>query len=599
MAKSGNIETYDHHRGRAPLLRPTSRWRTWLFLSVNLLGFVAVNAFWRYVATGRWVDLTAEAYRRELVSPLGKMLTYPLSVLEQPWMILVIGLLLALVILVPVIVAVLYRLVYAAMFVVVLAVVGQAPLLGLAVAVGCVLAGRTPLRSDMPFLAAIGGMVPVAGYLYFFGLGETGSSGMLPLQRLVLNAPLLVAIVSAALAAAVVLALAHVTAFRPGIVWPVMVCLLAGPIVVFYTRIGPAELDYALIAKGLAPGDVLFPSQTLDEWIRRNRAQGLCPAACRERLQGDLETNRSDLVAKCMAFLESHPRSSRAPAALWVAGQCMSLQVDEPSLQLQPITERDRGRGTVRYSASYVLPTSAQTWTRLRRDYGSAPQAALADWKLGELALRAGRTGEADERLHAARDRLREYLASRVKRDDPERQAGPFAPLASAPSRRYYADALFAVERLVWLMEQNDVLNDSESSAALADYLNLNPFRTGYEDRLAELLSDPNKGYEKTKMGDNLKLAYAQVTTDPYARAEMLILLAEDERTDAAIEANYELGKLAMQPARAPAVRLLVKGPEEYFKLVVAAPANPWQRLAAEELRSLRSVSVAQTRPSP
>ena len=258
-----NIETYDHHRGQTPLLRPTSRWRTWLFLSVNLLGFVIVNAFWRYISTGRWMDLTLTAYRRELAAPLGKMLTYPLSVLEYPWMIVVTGLLLALVILIPVIVAVLYRLIYAAMFVVVLAVVGQAPMLAMAVAVGCVLAGRTRLRSDMPFLAAVGGMLPVAGYLYFFGLAEAGSTAMLPLQRLVLNAPLMVGGVSAVLAGAVVLALAQVTKFRPGIVWPVLVVLLAGPCVVFYTQIGPAELDYALITRQLAPGNVLFSSQTL------------------------------------------------------------------------------------------------------------------------------------------------------------------------------------------------------------------------------------------------------------------------------------------------------------------------------------------------
>jgi hypothetical protein len=238
-------------------------------------------------------------------------------------------------------------------------------------------------------------------------------------------------------------------------------------------------------------------------------------------------------------------------------------------------------------------------WERLRKDNSSAPQAALAGAKLGQLALRDGRAREADELLHAARDKLREYLRAFPQPDEPERQTVLFVSSPSVPARRHYADALFEAERLVWMMELNDVPEDALSSAALGEYVNINPGKVGYEGRLAELLSDLNKGYETTKMGDNLKLAYAQVTTDPYARAEMLILLAEDERTDAAIEANYELGKLAMQSARAPTIRLSVKPPQEYFKLVVAARDNPWRQLAARELRLLEPAVGPRSQPSP
>ena len=90
-------------------------------------------------------------------------------------------------------------------------------------------------------------------------------------------------------------------------------------------------------------------------------------------------------------------------------------------------------------------------------------------------------------------------------------------------------------------------------------------------------------------MGDNIKLAIALQTPNVYERAEMLIQLARDERTDSAIVANFELGKLALRTAEAPAIGLVegLKTPQEYFRTVIAAPANPYKRRAAELLVSL------------
>ncbi|HOF19533.1 MAG TPA: hypothetical protein PK082_11535, partial [Phycisphaerae bacterium] len=89
---------YDHHRGSAPLLRPTSWWRLGGFMLLNVVGFLAVNAFWQYLFRGEWLDFSAQAYRHDLVTPLGAVLVSPLSIFTHPWMILVTGLLLATVI---------------------------------------------------------------------------------------------------------------------------------------------------------------------------------------------------------------------------------------------------------------------------------------------------------------------------------------------------------------------------------------------------------------------------------------------------------------------------------------------------------------------
>ena len=160
-----------------------------------------------------------------------------------------------------------------------------------------------------------------------------------------------------------------------------------------------------------------------------------------------------------------------------------------------------------------------------------------------------------------------------------------FRTTESPPVPGYYTVALFRVRRLIWLMERNDVTENPTVAEALTAWLNENPHEPGYDERLGKLVSL----YERTPLGDNLKLAVALATSDPYAQADMLIYLSEDERTDAAVEANHQLGMLAMQTARARALPLVPKlqNPEAYFRIVTAAPPNPWTDVAREHLERL------------
>lgn len=215
-------------------------------------------------------------------------------------------------------------------------------------------------------------------------------------------------------------------------------------------------------------------------------------------------------------------------------------------------------------------------------NYGGTPQAALGRWRLGELALRRLDIPQAGRQLHAAAEGLRRHLRTIADRRELGKAASVFSPSVGVPARQYYTEALFAVERLIWLIDRNDAPNDEASAEALAAYLKENPHEPNYYERLGKLVGK----YEKTKMGDNLKLAFALATESLYERANMLILLAEDERQDAAIEANYELGRLAMRTAEAPPIRLIekLKTPQEYFRKVTQAPPNPWGPLAEERL---------------
>lgn len=584
MAVERTARDYDHHRGSDPLLRPTSRIRAGVFLAVNLIGYAAVNAFWQYLTTGRWVNLSVAAYRRDLITPLGELFVRPLNVLQNPWMILVTGLLLGVVVFVPVVVSVLYRLRYAGAFVALVAVVGHAPVLAVALGGGCVLSARTRLRSDMPFLAAMLGLVPIGLYLYFFGFAGMDAAAVLPLQRWVLYGPVALAIVAAVVASALVLVLAGWTGFRPGVVWPVLVLLLAGPLVVFYTRVGPVRLDYAVLVIDLAPGEAILDDVALSRWTREHGAEGLNRQTQLIRVREDLQARRRDLVARCDAFGQRYPADSRAPAVLWIRAQCESLQLDERAFE----------RDLVRYSSSHPLAGSEATWRRLVEQHPASPQAALGKWRLAQFALRVCDPARADELLEEAAEKLAEIVRGFNEAAVAAASETIFRPDPAVPGVGHYREALAAAEKLIWLIRENDAVNNAGSAEALSAFAKVNPRSQDYSQRLGALAG----AYEKTPMGDNLKLAVAQATGDLYTRAEMLILLAElTPPTDAAIEANYELGRVALRTSEAPAIGLLEKlrKPESYFKVVVAARPNPWQELARRQLKWLRPT----TRPGP
>lgn len=571
---------YDHNKGAAPLLR-SSYWFSVPFLVINMALLACACVFWRRISTGQWVDFSLDAYYRDLGRPLGETLLHPISTLSHPWMIPVTGLVLAAIIFLPAITAVLYRLVFALAFAVVVAVLGHAPVLSAALAAGCIMAAFTPLRSDMPFCAAMLAVVPVVLYLYLFGFSDYQAAELLPLRRWVIAGPMLVAMVAVILASSASLALAKLTKFRSGVVWPLGLVMIAGSAWIFQARVGQDELDYLLIVQHLGSGDVVFQPVSVDRWIERQGAHGLGRDLLGNRLKDHLKDRQLQLAGRCEEFLVKHPHSDRAAEILWLHAQCRSLELDEYSLEA----------GLVRYSASFVQATSLDSYQKLVEDFPGSAQAALARWRLGELALRSGQADKADLLLQSSAARLGASLVTEDPRSADQRKDGMFRQRLSIPPQAYYTEALFRVQRLIWLMERNKILTGSAAARALSAMLSISPHKPQYLEALGSLLDQ----YENTALGDNLKLAVAMATDDPYMQAEMLIWLAVDERTDAAVEANYELGMLVMQSASARALTLMpgIKKPAEYFRIVIAAPPNPWQQFAQRHLARLGSTGAS------
>ncbi len=577
----GRTDIYDHHHGNEPLLRSGMPVRTGIFLCVNLLLLAAGASFWQYITTGRWLDLSYQGFLEGMRVPIGQGFTDPLNCLSHPWMIPIFGLVLSVLVFTPIVVAVLYRLFFAGFFILIVAVIGHEPILALVLALGCVLAARTNLRSDMPFLAVMLGLVPVAAYLFALGFLDIESAAALPLQRWVLYGPFLLAVMASIVSVALVLLVARLTAYRPGIIWPMLVLPLAVSATLFYTMIGPGEIAYSLIVRPLAPGDALFEESTLTQWSSKHRAQGLNPQTLRVRLKDDTARRREELIGKCEEFHRRYPRSRRSAAVRWIEAQAQSLRLDIMALSA----------GLVQYSAGFVRPESAPAWRRLMDLCPASPQAALAKWRLGELALRSGRVSEADELLGEAVAQIEAHLANDGGR-------APFTVVSvfqtdEKPLRSYYTDALLEIRRLTWLMEQNDVLTDDRSAKALAALLEVDTHGLDRSERYRRF-SDLAGRYEDTRMGRNIILAAVLAIDDVAQRAERLHYLAnQPDDIDAAIEANYELGQLLLQSE----VLTLLEGirtARDYFEEVLNAPASPWTQSARKHLQWLK----VSTRPA-
>ena len=158
----------------------------------------------------------------------------------------------------------------------------------------------------------------------------------------------------------------------------------------------------------------------------------------------------------------------------------------------------------------------------LSENLPGAPQAQLARWRLGELALRRQEVELGDDLLNAAAQRLQEHMKARGKVSTGASEMRVFQPVSVLPSRDYYDEALFRVRELIWLIEKNKILDDPAAAEAFAAMLDENPLALNYDERLGDLVSI----YEGTEMVDNLILAVALATPDQYAQAEMLIYLA-------------------------------------------------------------------------
>ena len=536
--------------------------------------FALACMLWLRITKGQFLLISGESFRASLAAPLGQMLPMPLRVVNFPWMIPVYALLLAVFVFVPIAAGGAYRLPLSGIFVLLLGLVAQAVYLAMAVMIGCMLVARRRDTKKMHMLLLVAGLAWPAAFLLMVAWLMQLPADVQPVQRWV---PVSWQLLGSALALLACITLATSKSIKVARwVLPILLSIyLVGGWAFFQLRVGLDELDYALIDRQLHTAESIFAPVTLEQWQENHREEGLGPAALANSVRGDMQNRCERIIRQCRDFHANYPQSKRAPMAIWIMGQCQSLQVDETALDAKQ----------VRFTADWTQQGSLEAWSLLVQDYPTRSQATLAMWRLGVLALRRAEVKQAEDLFFEAQKQITELLADS---GGPANGAGKiFTPLPSLPAQTYYRQVLDRVILLRWWMRENKVFDKPESAHALAAFISLNPYKTDYATSLAGLLSG-EKNFSNTLPADNIKLALVLREGDVVTKTKRLVELAAGI-DDAAVHANYRLGLLLVTNSK------LVKLPElkgkdarKCFKLVAEeAKPNPWQKDAKIQLNLL------------
>jgi hypothetical protein len=362
------------------------------------------------------------------------------------------------------------------------------------------------------------------------------------------------------------------------VVWPIALVLIILPLVVFFTCVGPAELDFAVLAQRMPAGDAVFPAVKIDDFLALDGNEAhkgdLAWVAGKARLE--MEEARDRLLADCDRYLRGRACVPHGAEVLWMRAILQDVRLDETSL----------AQGIIRYNSDGLSKGSVGSWIDLVERYPQSPQAMVAHERLAIDALRSARLPAAVEHLDKALALLEEHFAQ------------PAAPASEGvwdqvfvadeiPGDDDYREALADAVRVQWLMQQNAVRPDQiRNVAAFAAYMKLWPGRNVSAADLAELA----QACRDTDLEDNYQYLAALAEKPELLRARKLAEVAQTGH-DAAIMASYELGRLAMLPANgdSPAWRQAgLRDAAYYFNQVCSAPANPYQAAAREHLDWLR-----------
>ncbi|MEW6251668.1 MAG: hypothetical protein AB1716_13570 [Planctomycetota bacterium] len=573
-------------------------------LSANFLLFSGLCAFTHWLHSGR-LDFSLDSYIKPLrfwglpTQNLYDFIVFPINVVNTQMHALVIGLLFATIVAVPISVAILYRLRAALPFLAVVVVLAHLPWMAVTLLGSCVLAAAKPFRMSFKFGSALVGMLPVLLYLYLATRGPTAltSASISPEQKLLLAAPWVLAILAACTMLAVIILLAWIVNYRPGVVAPVMALMFVAPVMLFSRYVGVDELHYRLLESQFGPRSERFAPvqdvagqilQLVHTWTR----PGLIPEQRREKLLAllsneprevaslqrrfarrlllDLMDSRREAAEACRKFIADHPRSQYVPCALFIWGQALDTRLDERKLPL----ERDLFRELY---TDFPHAESETVWKDLLTRYPHTPLAVAARRRFAQLRLRSG---DAEGALTV--------LTGLGTAPDARSAAPPTQParplLRTLPPETglgYDPDQdRFEAECLRELIGQNQA-DPKYGTAVLAELAGLDPHRPAYAEQLLRLA----ERYPDSRLYDDLLVRWAKATPDPEQRAAQLRACVDRfEHSDALAEALFELADLEVQAAGSADRAQRETGVARLRALVSRFPQSCWARRAAERL---------------
>jgi hypothetical protein len=591
------------------------RTRAVVLLAVDMVLFLGLCLFTYWLRTGQflpfhgqeWFSLLLRSFKisgPDQVS-LTDMLMGPISVQRTPLQVVILGLVMAALVSVPILISILYRFPFALPFAAMIAFAAVLPWLGITAVGACALASLRPLRMGFRFGSALLGLVPFALYLWL-SMRSTGGPppGAGPLDHFKLYAPWGLSLMVACFNMAVVLSIASIVGYRPGAIAPVLAVLFSAPVVLFATQIGPDELYYSVLEATYGPASpTCFKQESLAQFIQEQpeaeeayakvlavtgdpleqvqrywRLNLAATLPLRRKVESlaiaDTEQDRMETIRQAEEFIADFPDSRRVPAALYLLGRAMDMQLDVVRL---------RTDGSIMFHDDFASGISSGVWRSLAGSYPTHPLATVAMQKMAIQALRQGKPQEATDLLQQAAA-LAEQAAAQQRARGASPSEGWFSLLMPSPSEVKLLNVDLdevALQARQWLeFVQANRHDQRYGTVPLALLARMNPYSPQYRDNLAWL----DGRYPDSVLHDNLHLLAILSRESVSVRIDELTEhLANFAGQDSIPRATYELGKLLEQDMR------FEDALARYQSLRERYGGSVWTELAAQQAALLRA----------
>lgn len=575
---------------------PKYRRRALVLMAINivLFGGLCCVAYW--LRTGDalapaqgdyWSEMAATFHptTQTKYTPLSLGLA-PISIVDVPMMIVVLGLILAALVSIPVVVSILYRFWWAVPFLISVAFLAVMPWLAITLVASCLIASVKPFRVRSRYASALMSLLPIVIYMFMASRQASGAIEKLanPSDFVKLQAMLSLALIAAAVVMGIVLTIAKLVNFRPGAIAPLMTLLFVSPAVIFEFQIGRDELHYRLLEQAYGPGSQYMVSQDIREILdkviearladpenKRSFAAVRSDVTLQVALAMDPEANKvwtahQDEAAEAAdRFVHLFPDSRYATAALYIKGRALDMRPDFAALE-----QEDR----LVYHDDFPNERSRLTWEKVEENAPGTPQYVAASLHLARLDVRDGDVDLAIKRLTEAIETGEKLLSDESDaRDDTPLMARkpPEASLEIPVARKVLETRLL----LDLLKNNRDPIYGDDPLMA---YAGLAPRTMQYAKHLERLI----ERFPNCQLADNLRLEVARAIDDPEQRSAALSQCTLiDPKEDSLAGALYSLGETYQERQESEAAV------RAFERVVTEFQDRVWGELAKDRLREL------------
>ncbi len=572
------------------------RRRALVLMAINivLFGGICCVAYW--LRTGVVFAPASGEYWSQLVAtfhissqtehtPLALGLD-PISIVDVPMMIVVLGLVLAALVSIPIVVSILYRFWWSIPFSVSVGFLGVMPWLAITLVASCLIASVKPFRVRSRYASALMSLVPIVVYMFMASRQVSGAVEKLanPSDFVKLQAMLSLSLIAAAVVMGIVLTIARLVNYRPGAIAPLMAILFVSPAIIFEFQVGRDELHYRLLERNYGPGsqymvsrdiqsilDPVIESRMADPENKRSFSAVRDQLTLRVALAMDPEASREWVAYQDKAalavnrFVHLFPDSRYATAALYIKGRALDMRPDFTALEKE---------GRLVFFDDFPNERSRLAWEMIEANGRETPQWVVAGLHLARLDVRAGEVDRAISRLRRGIALGQSVLSSEGLSREDRPLMGRKLPEASLeiPIARKILESRIFLE----LLERNR--DPIYGDVPLREFAGFAPRTLQYARHLEGVI----ERYPNCQLADNLRLEMARSIDDAEQRSVALgqCTLASPAE-DSVAGALYSLGETYRERGEP------VAAARAFERVVTEFSESAWRGLTDARVREL------------